>query len=203
MGYTCETAEYFQLFHVTSRIERFEAELEQRKATAAAAAAAAAGGAEAPSDGGAVKELFPFRNFFSNAPAGERLFEGKHLEKDLDTARGCFRHIGRVRSGLILSPAVLFGLFLGVFCSTKKKKRSGLSLEKCGVLLLLFIVQGSRGVFIWGCYGRCFPAIVFLFKVIVHNVCCCFEFGNTHIVYIRFFSFSFSSLPSIKVFLFV
>ncbi|CAN0549881.1 unnamed protein product, partial [Ectocarpus sp. 12 AP-2014] len=29
VGYTGETAEYFQLFHVTSRIERFEAELEQ------------------------------------------------------------------------------------------------------------------------------------------------------------------------------
>lgn len=42
MGYTGETAEYFQLFHVTSRIERFEAELEQRKAAMSAAAAATA-----------------------------------------------------------------------------------------------------------------------------------------------------------------
>lgn len=120
VGYTGETAEYFQLFHVTSRIERFEAELEQRKAAASAAPAPAAsskkGGkgkknakeseevvvvaaaaANAVVGGGLVKELFPFHGFFANAPAGDKLFGGKDMEEDLEVARGCFRHISKVR----------------------------------------------------------------------------------------------------------
>lgn len=108
MGYTGETAEYFQLFHVTSRIERFEAELEQRKAAAAAiapAAAAAAAAASASAEEGvkmaepgaeAVKELFPFHDFFANAPQGNALFGGLDMAADLDVARGCFRHINKV-----------------------------------------------------------------------------------------------------------
>lgn len=83
VGYTGETAEYFQLFHVTSRLEKFEAELQQRKS-------------EGKNDPGSVKELFPFTEFFKNAPAGEALFSGKDLEKDLEVARGCFRHISKV-----------------------------------------------------------------------------------------------------------
>lgn len=84
MGYTAETAEYFQLFHVTSRLEKFEAELQQRKE------------ADGDVDPGSVKELFPFTEFFKNAPAGEALFPGKDLEHDLEVARGCFRHIDKV-----------------------------------------------------------------------------------------------------------
>lgn len=122
VGYTGETAEYFQLFHVTSRIERFEAELEQRK-VAMSAAAPAATSASTPkkgrkskknakdseevvvvasaagpvaAGGGLVKELFPFHGFFANAPAGDKLFGGKDLEEDLEVARGCFRHISKV-----------------------------------------------------------------------------------------------------------
>ncbi|CAN0240623.1 unnamed protein product, partial [Ectocarpus fasciculatus] len=115
VGYTGETAEYFQLFHVTSRIERFEAELEQRKPTTpsataspkkkssasngkeagggdgAAGAAAAAAGAK-----GVVKELFPFHGFFANAPAGDKLFGGEDDGEDLEVARGCFRHISKM-----------------------------------------------------------------------------------------------------------
>lgn len=83
MGYTGETAEYFQLFHVTSRLEKFEAELQQIKS-------------KGKSDAGSVKDFFPFTEFFKNAPAGEALFSGKDLEKDLEVARGCFRHINKV-----------------------------------------------------------------------------------------------------------
>lgn len=121
VGYTGETAEYFQLFHVTSRIERFEAELEQRKASNSAAAAPAAtpdkadkskGSAKESEEvvavadpvagGGLVKDLFPFHGFFANAPAGDKLFGGKDLEEDLEVARGCFRHISKVGQGLLL-----------------------------------------------------------------------------------------------------
>ncbi|CAN0308090.1 unnamed protein product, partial [Scytosiphon promiscuus] len=78
--YTGETAEYFQLFHVTSRIERFEAELEQRRAASTAAATAAAaspkkGGKSPKKTGKTAKEALP---------------------KDLEVARGCFRHISKM-----------------------------------------------------------------------------------------------------------
>lgn len=91
MGYTGETAEYFQLFHVTSRIEKFETELEQKLR-------------ESKDDGTVVKELFPFREFFKNAPAGEALFSGKDVEEDLEVARGCFRHISKVKYRIEMMP---------------------------------------------------------------------------------------------------
>lgn len=84
VGYTCETAEYFQLYHVTSRIEQFEAELQRGVQSKEAFA---------------VKELFPFMKFFANAPAvtdGDGLFGGKDLDQDLEVARGCFRHVNKV-----------------------------------------------------------------------------------------------------------
>ena len=55
VGYTGETAEYFQLFHVTSRVERFEAELEQRKAAMSTAAAPAPAATSTPKKGGKSK----------------------------------------------------------------------------------------------------------------------------------------------------
>lgn len=88
VGYTCETAEYFQLYHVTSRIEQFEAELQRGVQNKEAYGS------------GAVKELFPFVKFFANAPAvrdGDGLFGGKDLNQDLEVARGCFRHLNKVR----------------------------------------------------------------------------------------------------------
>lgn len=134
MGYTAETAEYFQLYHVTSRIEKFEAELEQRRGSAGTssnsgqkegppgsgqagdkeessepgreATSAREGSAEAsgPSEEekSAVKDLFPFTEFFKNAPAAEGLFGAQDLETDLETARGCFRHIEKVRCIIII-----------------------------------------------------------------------------------------------------
>lgn len=106
---------------MTSRIERFEAELEQRK-TSASRAALAPGPVPSPKGkkkaagdeqkalveekemekkggggvGGAVKELFPFCKFFENAPAGDKLFGGENSAEDLEVARGCFRHISKV-----------------------------------------------------------------------------------------------------------
>lgn len=43
-----------------------------------------------------MKELFPFRKFFENAPAGDKLFGGEDSADDLEVARGCFRHISKV-----------------------------------------------------------------------------------------------------------
>lgn len=129
MGYTGETAEYFQLFHVTSRVEKFEADLKRRRRRRSDGSISSntnekgeqgKQGVEDCKDGeggertnekenlnskeadvedaGAVKELFPFCEFFKNAPAGEMLFAGRDLEEDLEVARGCFRHVSRVRA---------------------------------------------------------------------------------------------------------
>lgn len=57
-----------------SRWEKYNAALEAR-----------------PGDAAAVSELFPFREFFSDAPSP--LFKGAEREADLEAARGCWRHL--------------------------------------------------------------------------------------------------------------
>eukprot|EP00775_Hariotina_reticulata_P014486 gene14486-14606_t len=74
--HTCETAGYFWLLHVLSRWEKF---------TAALSAPERAGQA-AP-----VGELFPFKDYFADAP--QPLFKGSSFEEDMEVARGCFRHL--------------------------------------------------------------------------------------------------------------
>ncbi|XP_047322959.1 RNA helicase aquarius [Impatiens glandulifera] len=74
LGYTCETAGYFWLLHVYSRWEQF--------------LAACAGNHEKPTF---IQDRFPFKEFFSNAP--QPVFTGKSFEKDMRTAKGCFRHL--------------------------------------------------------------------------------------------------------------
>lgn len=74
-GYTCETAGYFYLLHVLGRWERFEAAV-----------------ASAPADdAGAVARLFPFTEFFADAP--QPLFRGESTAADLEAARVCWRHL--------------------------------------------------------------------------------------------------------------
>lgn len=80
VGYTCEAAAFFHLYHVTSRIEAYEAKV---------AAAAAAG------ETGAPQRLFPFAAFFADAPPGS-MWAGGSDAADLDCARGCFRHLSAV-----------------------------------------------------------------------------------------------------------
>lgn len=74
VGYTCETAGYFWLLHVYSRWEQF--------------LAACAGNEDKPSF---VKDRFPFKEFFSNAP--HPVFIGESFEEDMRAAKGCFRHL--------------------------------------------------------------------------------------------------------------
>ncbi|KAK9820367.1 hypothetical protein WJX72_009525 [[Myrmecia] bisecta] len=73
VAYTCETAAHFWLLHVLARWERFVAQVEQRKTAEC------------------VKDLFPFKDYFADAPGV--LFTGTSLERDLEKARGCFRHL--------------------------------------------------------------------------------------------------------------
>ncbi|GLT61707.1 hypothetical protein SLA2020_343940 [Shorea laevis] len=74
VGYTCETAGYFWLLHVYSRWEQFLAACvgNEDKATF-------------------VQDHFPFKEFFSNTP--QPVFTGQSFEKDMWTAKGCFRHL--------------------------------------------------------------------------------------------------------------
>ncbi|XWS58844.1 hypothetical protein CRYUN_Cryun08bG0068700 [Craigia yunnanensis] len=74
VGYTCETAGYFWLLHVYSRWEQF--------------LAACAGNEDKPAF---VKDIFPFKEFFSNTP--QSVFTGQSFEKDMRAAKGCFCHL--------------------------------------------------------------------------------------------------------------
>ncbi|XP_074641983.1 RNA helicase aquarius-like [Tubulanus polymorphus] len=80
VGYTCETAGHFYLYHILSRWEEYLSKV------------------KAPSgktgDKTKIKELFPFTKFFSNAP--QPLFKENSYEEDFDIAEGCFRHIARI-----------------------------------------------------------------------------------------------------------
>lgn len=71
VGYTCETAEYFQLEHIQSRIEKFNMELN--------------------GDNVNVSTIFPFYKYFESAK--QPLFVGEDFEVDKEIAMGCFRHI--------------------------------------------------------------------------------------------------------------
>lgn len=74
VGYTCETAGYFWLLHVYSRWEQFLAACAENK--------------DKPTF---VKDRFPFKEFFSNAP--QPIFTGESFNKDMRAAKGCFRHL--------------------------------------------------------------------------------------------------------------
>jgi intron-binding protein aquarius len=74
-GYTCETAGYFYLLHVLGRWERFVATVSTAE----------------PDDVVAVARLFPFKEFFAEAP--QPLFKEQSVEEDMRTARVCWRHL--------------------------------------------------------------------------------------------------------------
>ncbi|BDA47113.1 probable NFX1-type zinc finger-containing protein 1 at C-terminar half [Coccomyxa sp. Obi] len=73
VSYTCETAAHFWVLHVLARWEKFQASVRQKKTPEC------------------VKELFPFKEYFADAPGV--LFKGEDYEADMERARGCFRHI--------------------------------------------------------------------------------------------------------------
>ncbi|CAA7395754.1 unnamed protein product [Spirodela intermedia] len=74
VGYTCESAGYFWLMHVYSRWEQF--------------LAACATNQDNPTF---VRDRFPFKEFFTNAP--RPVLTGQSFERDMRAAKGCFRHL--------------------------------------------------------------------------------------------------------------
>lgn len=117
VGYTCETAEYFDLEHIQSRIEKYYVDLHTLRRTAA-------------ENGGidqlAAQKAFPFHSYFMSAP--QPVFNGESLETDLETVEGCFRHLRKLfdelsdyRFNISLPPSSSKPIFLErLNCSARK-----------------------------------------------------------------------------------
>ncbi|CAL1548285.1 unnamed protein product [Lymnaea stagnalis] len=80
MSYTCETAGYFYIYQILSRWEEYHSKLKPYL-----------GQDEHVKQ---IQSLFPFNNFFANAP--QPLFRGKTFAEDMDIAEGCFTHIKKI-----------------------------------------------------------------------------------------------------------
>jgi intron-binding protein aquarius len=81
IAYTCESASFFNLCHVKSREEKFEKDVSDLAQKGAVA------------DGAVIPKLFPFDEFFKNAPAGKMFQVGNSFGENLEIAKGCFRHL--------------------------------------------------------------------------------------------------------------
>ncbi|KAG0022270.1 hypothetical protein BGZ81_008612 [Podila clonocystis] len=80
-GSTCETAGYFFSYHVTPLWTEFERRLGAVE--------------ESERSVGSIKELFPFKDYFYNAPTP--LFSDcTTVEQAVDAAQGCFRHLSKL-----------------------------------------------------------------------------------------------------------
>jgi len=80
VGYTCETAAHFKLYHVDSRWKQFISLLRNPQESVS-------------EEQRSIAELFPFTDFFSDAP--QPLFGSDH-ESDLEVAWGCYRYIEEI-----------------------------------------------------------------------------------------------------------
>jgi intron-binding protein aquarius len=87
---TCENATNFYKHTVVSAIEAYEAEVGLR----ASGLEATDEGAGAEKDVAKLREQFPFKTFFSNAPGGlDEIFKGSSWDEQAEAVRGCFRHL--------------------------------------------------------------------------------------------------------------
>lgn len=123
VGSSCETAAYFHLQYIQSRIEKFYIDVSIASAAIAKSnsvgiASSSSGGSSSSSsrDGDddtamtminterrkTIRDLFPFTAFFSDVMIADEkrgtLFSdnGVDWERDLEAAKGCFTHINRI-----------------------------------------------------------------------------------------------------------
>jgi intron-binding protein aquarius len=75
-AYSCESASHFYVNFIQPRCEIYIDNIKKNK------------------DLDLVEKLFPFTNFFNNAP--QPLFKKVSFEKDLEIAKGCFRYITNI-----------------------------------------------------------------------------------------------------------
>nr|DBA14218.1 TPA: hypothetical protein GDO54_005219 [Pyxicephalus adspersus] len=80
VSYTCETAGHFFLYQIMSRWEAYLSKIKTKSA-------------QTP-DVGDIAKLFPFHQYFSNAP--QPIFKGRSYEEDMEIAEGCFRHVKKI-----------------------------------------------------------------------------------------------------------
>ncbi|KAM9294455.1 RNA helicase aquarius [Gastrophryne carolinensis] len=80
VSYTCETAGHFFLYQIMSRWEAYLSKIKSK--------------ASQTPDVSDVANLFPFHQYFSNAP--QPIFKGRTYEEDVEIAEGCFRHIKKI-----------------------------------------------------------------------------------------------------------
>lgn len=75
-GFTCESADYFNFYHIISRWQEY---IETIKGT---------------NETSKVGALFPFKQFFADAP--QPLFKGESITDDFEVAKGCYRYIQNI-----------------------------------------------------------------------------------------------------------
>jgi intron-binding protein aquarius len=76
VGYTCETAEYFNLEFIQSRIEKYYIDI------------------KSINDATGIEIVFPFSSYFDDAP--EQIFNGMDINVDKEAAIGCFKHLNNI-----------------------------------------------------------------------------------------------------------
>lgn len=79
--FTCETANYFQFYHILPRWEEYVAILKKQDLNV-----------------NDISDYFPFMKFFEDAP--QPLFGRHSIEEDLEVAKGCYRYIKKIFSQL-------------------------------------------------------------------------------------------------------
>jgi len=94
VGYTCETASYFQLEHITSRIEQYEMKLQQYMALKESSQNQSQAEQQEGDECGYIQKIFPFFNYFEDAP--QPLFTETNIMTDIEIAQGCLRHIRHI-----------------------------------------------------------------------------------------------------------
>lgn len=75
-GFTCESAEYFNFYHIISRWDEYIQSIK---------------GTKNVND---ISEKFPFVKFFDDAP--QPLFKGKSIVEDFEVSKGCYRYIKQI-----------------------------------------------------------------------------------------------------------
>lgn len=88
VGYTCETAEYFYEYRLKASVAACEAQLAELEKRLSADCT------ESTVAETAVSDIFPFSEFFANAPV-QPLFSCSPAT-DIEVARGCLTHIRRL-----------------------------------------------------------------------------------------------------------
>ena len=73
VGYTCETALDFSTYHVKDRWKTFLENASKNESV------------------NYVNNAFPFKEFFSDAPQPQPLFQCRSLQEDLEMAKSCYR----------------------------------------------------------------------------------------------------------------